>query len=289
MLFFAGLFIVFGSVIGGYLMHGGNLKILWQPAELIIILGSGVGATIIGNPLSSIIKALKGLKYLLKGKPYYKKDYLELLLFFFNVFKLMKIKGMLAIESHIENIEDSDLFKPANCLRKEMFVESFVTDNLRLITMGMDNPYQFEDIVDKELDTYKENIEIPSHLFSTLADALPALGIVAAVLGVIITMRSILEPPDVLGALIGAALVGTFLGVLFAYGIFSPIGKFLEKYAYYQLKFVDCIRTGFNAYLNDHPPIVVVEFMRKSIPDDLRPSFSELDAYINENAMKIMG
>jgi chemotaxis protein MotA len=239
--------------------------------------------------MSSIIKTLKSTKFLFTAKPYQKKDYLELLLFSFNAFKLMKIKGMLAIEAHIENPQDSELFKRAPVLSKDMFCYYFVTDNLRLMTMGMDNPHQFGDIIEAETETYKQKIDVPGHIFTGLGDALPALGIVAAVLGVIITMKSILEPPDVLGALIAAALVGTFIGVLFAYGIFGPIGHFLTKYAYYQFKFVECLKTGFITYLNDNPPIVVVEFMRKTIPEDLRPTFEELDAYINENAMKIMG
>ena len=155
--------------------------------------------------------------------------------------------------------------------------------------MGMDNSYQFEDIIDKEIELYKTNSNIPGDIFANLGDSLPALGIVAAVLGVITTMRSIMEPPDVLGSLIGAALVGTFLGVLLAYGLCGPMGHFLHKYADYKVKFIECAKMGFISYLNGNPPIIVVEFMRKSIPDHMRPSFEELDKYINENSMKIMG
>lgn len=289
MFFIIGLVTVFGSVVLGYTMHHGQLILLWQPNELVIILGAGVGSAIVGNPPSSLIKTLKAFKYLFKGKPYGKKDYLELLLFSFNTFKLMKVKGMLEIESHIENPTESELFKQAHVLKKDKFALNFITDNLRLITMGLDNPHEFEDIVEKEIDIYKENSNIPGDVFTSLGDALPALGIVAAVLGVIITMKSIMEPPDVLGSLIAAALVGTFIGVLFAYGVFGPIGHSLHKYAYYKGKFIDCTKIGFISYLNGNPPIIVVEFMRKAIPDDIRPSFEELDTYINENSMKIMG
>ena len=289
MAFIIGLVVVFGSVILGYLMHHGQLILLWQPNELVIILGAGIGSSIIGNPLSSLVKTLKAFKNLFKGKPYNKKDYLELLLLSFNIFKLMKIKGMLEIESHIENPAESEIFKQALVLKKEPFMLNFMTDNLRLLTMGLNNPHEFEDIVEKEIELYENNAEIPGGVFTTLGDSLPALGIVAAVLGVITTMKSIMEPPDVLGSLIAAALVGTFIGVLFAYGLFGPIGHFLHKYAAYKVKFVSCAKTGFIAYLNSNPPIVVVELMRKSIPEDIRPSFQELDTHINENSMKIIG
>jgi chemotaxis protein MotA len=256
---------------------------------VVIILGAAIGSIIIGYPPACIKKALASLKYFFKGKPYVKQDYMELLLFSFNTFKLMKIRVMLEIESHIENMNESELFKLAPALQKDPFVLNFMADNLRLMTMGMDNPHQLDDVMEQEVDLYKDNAAIPGDIFSNLGDSLPALGIVAAVLGVIVTMRSIMEPPDVLGALIGAALVGTFFGVLVAYGLFGPMGHFLHKYGDYKVKFVYCAKAGFIAYLNGNPPIIVVEFMRKNIPEDLRPSFEELDTYINENSMKIMG
>ena len=289
MFYIIGVVVVFGSVIVGYTMHGGSLAVLNQPNEFIIILGAALGSVIIGNPTSTLVKTLKSIKYIFKGKPYDKKNYMELLLFSFNTFKLMKIKGMLEIESHIENPNESELFKLAPVFKKEHFVVDFMADNLRLMTMGMDNPHQLEDIIDKEIELYKSGSSAGGDVFSSLGDSMPALGIVAAVLGVITTMRSIMEPPDVLGALIGAALVGTFFGVLMAYGIFGPMGHFLHKYGDYKVKFVECAKVGFIAYLNGNPPIIVVEFMRKSIPEHLRPSFAEVDKYINENSMKIMG
>ncbi|NRB10249.1 MAG: flagellar motor stator protein MotA [Rickettsiaceae bacterium] len=284
--FLIGLIVVFASIVIGYTMHHGDLRLLWQPNELVIIIGAGIGSAIVGNHYTSLIKTVKAFKYLFKGKPYNKKDYLELLLFSFNTFKLMKTKGMLEVESHIENPAESELFQQAPAFKKEPFALSFMADNLRLITMGLDNPHEFEDIVEKEVDLYKEGSDVPGDIIVTLGDALPALGIVAAVLGVIITMKSIMEPPDVLGSLIAAALVGTFIGVLFAYGVFGPIGHFLHKYAYYKVKYINCAKSGFISFLNGNPPIVVVEFMRKNIPADMRPSFEELDTYINENSMK---
>lgn len=289
MLYIIGIIVVVGSIAGGYTLHGGSLKVLYQPSEFIIILGSALGSVIIGFPKSALSKTLKSMKYMFRSKPYDKKDYMELLLFSFNTFKLMKIKGMLEIESHVENPNESELFKLAPVFKKEIIVQNFMADNLRLMTMGMDNPHQFEDIIDREIEIFKEHSHTPGDVFSNLGDSLPAFGIVAAVLGVITTMRSIMEPPDVLGELIGAALVGTFLGVLTAYGLCGPMGNFLHRYSDYKIKLIECAKIGFISYLNGNPPIIVVEFMRKTIPEHLRPSFEELDTYINENSMKIMG
>lgn len=288
MLFSLGFIVVFASVIIGYTMHAGDLSLLWQPNEVVIIVGAGIGSILIGNPLSIVIKTLKACKHLVMDKPYNKKDYLELLLFSFNSFKIMKSKGMLEIEAHIENSDESELFIQAPSLRKDEFNNNFVKDNLRLLTMGVENANQFEDNIDKEIEVYSDDASIPAKVFSTLADALPGLGIVAAVLGVIVTMRSIMEPPDVLGSLIAAALVGTFTGVFLSYGLVGPVAQFLLKFTDYKIKYLECIKAGFIAYLNGNPPIIIVEFMRKCIPEDVRPSFQELDDFINNNSMKII-
>jgi chemotaxis protein MotA len=288
MLFPIGIIIVFASVVVGYMMNQGDLSLLWQPSEILIIVGAGIGSVLIANPTYIIVKSIKSLSHLFKGKPYDKESYLELLLFSFNVFKLMKIKGMLEIESHIENSDDSDLFINATSINKNNKVKDFIKDHLRLLTMGIDDAYQFEDMIDKELEVYADDVIAPTKLFSTLADALPALGIVAAVLGVMVTMRSITEPPEILGSLIAAALVGTFTGVLLSYGLVGPVASFLIKYSEYEIKYLDCIKAGFIAYLNNNPPIIIAEFMRKNVPEDFRPTFQELDTFISNNSMKIM-
>lgn len=287
MLFFIGLIIVITSIVVGYTMHYGELILLWQPNEIVIIVGAGIGSMVIANSISSLKKTFNALKNLIKGTPYNKEDYLELLLLHFNIFKLIKTKGMLEIESHIDDIQNSTILNKVKIFKKNNFIKDFVTDNIRLLTMGVISPHQFEDMIDKELEVYKEDIETPGNVLRTLADALPALGIVAAVLGVIVTMKSIMEPPDVLGSLIAAALVGTFLGVLLSYGLVGPIGNFLNKYAHDELQLLNSINVAFITYLNDNPPIIIVEFMRKSISEDIRPSFVELDNYINKHSMKV--
>jgi chemotaxis protein MotA len=281
MLFFIGIIIVFASVITGYMMHQGDMMLLWQPNELLIIIGAAVGASIIANPTNVIIDSLKSLSFIIKRKPYKKNDYLELLVFFFNITKLLRSKGILETESHIEDPYKSDIFGQSPSILKNRITTHFICDNFRLITMGVEDSHQFEAIVDNEIELAEFTLHGPSKAFLTLGDSLPALGIVAAVLGVIITMRSIVEPPEVLGSLIAAALVGTFTGVLFAYGLFNPIGHFLSKYSDYQIRYLECIKIGMISYLNGNTPSVIVEFMRKVIPKDVRPSFNELDRLIN--------
>lgn len=287
MLFIFGLIIVVISVFFSYAVAGGNLMLLWQPAEISIIVGVGIGSMLISSNKSSIKHALLSLGNLFKGIPYTKDDYLELLLFFFNATRIMKIKGLVAIEVHIEYPEDSELFKIAPSILKNNDILEFIRSNIRLIIMGVDQQNQLDEAIDTEIDIEYDKYTGPSKLFHHFADALPALGIVAAVLGVIITMRSIAEPPEVLGALIGAALVGTFTGVLLSYGLVGPIAFFLAKFADSQVKYLECTKIGMVSYLQGTPPIIITEFMRKSIPSHLRPSFHEVEVMIAANTIRV--
>ncbi|KAF8818497.1 flagellar motor stator protein MotA [Rickettsia endosymbiont of Cardiosporidium cionae] len=280
MLFLVGVITVFGSVIFGYTMHNGDLLLLWQPNEIIIILGSGIGSVLIANPMHHLFQAIKSFWYLFKGKPYTKDDYMHLLKMFFNIFKIMNAKGAATIESYIENPSESELFKYFITSKNKMKIISFIVDNLRIITLGIKDLHQLTEIIEGEIAIYHKNVHVPKNLFQSLADSLPALGIVAAVLGVITTMKNIAEPPEVLGSLVAAALVGTFMGVLLSYGLFFPIAHYLGTYAYYEMIFIECIKTGFLSYASGHPPIIIIEIMRKNIPNTLRPSFYELEEYM---------
>ncbi len=282
MLFIIGLAIVAGSVAGGYTMHHGDLRILYQPSELVIIIGSGIGAMIIGNSLDLLLDTLKALRYLFKFRHKSKADYLELLVLSFNIFKFAKTKGMLAIEPHVENPKESTLLAEAPNLLKDHHALDFLRDYLRLITMGIDT-HQLDSLIDRDIEIYEHECNSPSKIIGTLADALPALGIVAAVLGVIITMKSIDEPPTVLGGLIAAALVGTFTGVLFAYGLFGPVANYLKNYAEQQVMFIICIKSGIMSHASGNAPIITAEFMRKNIPENIRPDFYEVDSLINKS------
>ena len=223
MLFIIGLVVVVGSVLGGYMPHG-DIKVLNQPLELLIIFGSAAGAYIIANP-SSVLKAtLSHMGRVLKGAPHSKADYVELLVMMYSVFRLSKAKGMLALETHIEAPEESALFAAFPGFLNNHEALEFLCDYLRLMTMGTDNPHEMETLIDEDIESHGEEANHVAHAITVMSDGLPAFGIVAAVLGVIITMSSITEPPQVLGALVGGALVGTFLGVLLAYGLVGPMG-----------------------------------------------------------------
>lgn len=281
MLFLIGTVVVIGSVIGGYLMHHGKLAVLWQPNEFVIIIGAAVGSFIIGNPINVVKKVGKSFKYLLKGAPFKKADYLELLTMLYTVFKLLKTKGMLEIEQHIENPHENSLFVLYPGFLKNHHAVHFLCDYLRVMTLGVDDHYQLEEMMERDIEVHHKETEAVSGSISNIADAMPALGIVAAVLGVITTMGSISEPPEVLGGLIGAALVGTFLGVLLAYGFISPMARNIGSYYEADSKYIEVIKVALLAHLKGNAPLVSVEFGRNFITSPEKPTFQELEAAVN--------
>ncbi len=276
MLFVIGFLVVVGSVLGGYMPHG-DIRVLWQPLEVLIILGSAVGAFIIGNPASVQKGVLSNLKVLFKGTPYPKAAYLELLTLLYTVFKLAKGKGMLALEAHLDNPYESELFKRFPHFIGNHHAVEFLCDYLRLITLGAENPHEIEELMTADLETHHAETERIAGAIITMSEGLPAFGIVAAVLGVIVTMSSIAEPPEILGRLIGAALTGTFMGVLFAYGFVAPMGYKLRSYFEAEAKYCACLRAGLLAYVQGYAPAVAVEFARKTLYSDERPSFGEVE------------
>ncbi len=286
MFFIVCIVIVIVCVFGGYVALGGHMYVLWQPFELVIIGGAAIGAFIIGNPKSVLTGTGKELGKLLKGSKYGKEAYLELLTLLYAIFKLAKSKGLLALESHVEDPHDSDLFKQFPILQKDHHALEFLCDYLRMMILGSENPFEMEALMDEEIETrHGEEMQISTAL-QTMADATPALGIVAAVLGIIHTMGAITEPPEVLGKLIGGALVGTFLGVLLAYGFFGPMASFLKQTYNAEIKYFHCIKVGLLAHMQGNAPAVSVEFARKALLGDVRPSFYEVEEAV-ENAPKL--
>ena len=282
MLFIAGVLVVFACVFGGYLANGGHLGVLWQPFELVIILGAAIGAFIISNPGPVLKGTLRGFGKLLKGPAYKKAAYLELLSLMYQVFKLAKTKGMLALETHVEKPDESTLFAQFPVFAKDHHALEFLCDYLRLMTLGTENPYEVEALMDAEIETHHHEQEQISSAVQGIADALPALGIVAAVLGVIHTMGSITEPPAVLGHLIGGALVGTFMGIFIAYGFMAPISSSLKNTFEADGKYLQCIKAGLLAHLQGYAPAVAVEFARKALLSDVRPDFYEVEKATSE-------
>lgn len=284
MLLIVGTITVLVCVFGGFVMMGGHLEVLIQPFELVIIGGAAAGAFIISNTKSVIRASFKGAMSLLKAPKYNKSGYLELITMLYTVFKVAQTKGMLTLEVHVEKPYESDLFRQFPKFLADEHAVVFVCDYLRLLTLGSDKAHEMETLMDEEIETHhKEAVEIAGAI-TTVADGLPALGIVAAVLGVIKTMGSITEPPEVLGHSIGGALVGTFLGVLLAYGFVGPMGSSLKARADAETKYYICIKAGLLAYMQGYSPAVAIEFARKTLFAHERPTFYEVeDAVTNQS------
>lgn len=276
MFFFIGLAVVIGSILGGYMPHG-DIRVLWQPLEFLIIIGAATGGYIIANPKSVLLGTLKQITRVITGGPHKKDHYIELLTMLYAIFKLANSKGALALEPHIEHPEESTFFAQYPGFIGNHHAVEFLCDTLRLVTMGSDNPHELEAMMDEDIEVLKHDSESVADAVNTMADGLPAFGIVAAVLGVIVTMGSITEPPEVLGAMIGGALVGTFLGVLIAYGIVGPIGKNLESYAASEIKYFHCLKAAILAHVQGHAPAISIEYARKSLFPHERPSFYDVE------------
>jgi len=277
MLVIVGSLVVIFAVVGGYAIPGGHLAVLFQPFELMIILGAAVGAFITGNTKTILSGAGKSFGRMLKGPRHKRDSYVELLSLLYQVFKLARSKGNLALEKHVEAPEDSELFTQYPQIMSDHHAMMFLCDYLRLLTMGSDNPHELEALMDEDLDSHHAEETAVSGALTNMADAMPALGIVAAVLGVIHTMGSITEPPEILGELIGAALVGTFAGILISYGFVGPLAHALGNIIEADGRFYRCIKSGILAHVAGHPPAIAVEFARKTLSTDVRPSFYELE------------
>jgi len=279
---FIGIAVVLGCVFGGYTLNGGHIGVLWQPFEFVIILGAAVGAFIIGNPKEVRRGTVKHLIAMTKGPKYHKKHFLELLVMQNTIFKMAKAKGAMALESHIEKPSESSLFKAYPSFVKDHAATDFFCDFFRMLIMGADNPFELEALMDTRIEIqHHEALEI-SHAVQGMADGMPALGIVAAVLGVIHTMGSITEPPAVLGELIGGALVGTFFGVWMSYGFIAPMATQLKALADEDIRYLICLKSGIVAYMQGYAPIMAVESARMVLQHQNQPSFADIEAAIEK-------
>lgn len=277
---FGGLMVAAGFDAGLALITGAILPAM--PAEMMIIFGVGCMAYIISNPWNVVKQTMGYFRCLGKPNAHGKNDYVELLGLLYTLFKLARTKGWLALEQHIEEPKDSELFKRFPSVHKNHHALIFLCDYLRIISLGNDSPHEIEALMDEEIETIAHHEEHPGHAMQTMADGLPALGIVAAVLGVIKTMASINQPPEILGKMIGSALVGTFLGVWLSYGFVGPFANAMLARAHTEIMYYRCIKVGIIAFLNGAAPQVAVEFSRKLLPHDMQPSFLELEDKLNE-------
>jgi chemotaxis protein MotA len=274
-----GLVGVLVIIFGIFLAEGGSFEVIAEaaPMEFAMIFGSAVAAQLVAQDLSGLMKMGGGVMTVLSGPKWKKADYQELLALLFQLTKLMKTKGVVALEAHIERPEESAIFQKYPKILKDHHVTPFICDTLRMMTMNLDDPHQVEDAMEKQLEKHHHEALHPAHALQNMADALPALGIVAAVLGIVKTMGSINEPPEVLGLMIGKALVGTILGVLLAYGIVGPVAARLNAIIEEDSQYYKIIRDVLVAHLHGNAAQVSVEIGRGSIPTVLQPSFAQLE------------
>lgn len=272
-----GIVVVIASVIGGYVAMGGHLAVLVQPFEALIILGAALGAFVIGNTGPVLKQTLGIFGILFRGPRYDKAAYVELLGLQFTLFKLIQAKGVLALEPHIEDPSNSSIFQRFPTFSANHHAVEFMCDYLRMVTLGSNVSHEMESLMDEELDTHHQENDRLVGAIQALADGTPALGIVAAVLGVIHTMGSISEPPEVLGHMIGGALVGTFLGVFVAYGFFGPMAQSLRNIFEAESKYFLSMKVGMLAQMSGYAPAIAVEFARKALMSEVRPTFAEID------------
>jgi len=280
-MYFIGIIVVTISVIAGFLWAGGKLSVLWHPPEYVIIFGSAFGAFFAGNrkhPLKEIIHYMQAAIF---DKHIGQKEYTELLCAMYSIFKLARTKSLVAIEPHIENPKNSDIFKKYPSVLRHKHGLTMFCDYMRLITMGVEDPMVVDDLMREEIDAIKHEHSDYVTTAQVLADSMPALGIVAAVLGIINSMGAIDKPPTVLGAMIASALVGTFFGILISYGFFSPLANRMRQTIAIEMKYYDCIKAAILAYMNKYPPLIVAETARKSIEIEFRPSYAKMEERIN--------
>ncbi len=282
MLVIVGGILVIGSIIAGYTLHGGHLLILLQITEFIIIGGAAIGSLLISNPMWVTKRIFRGALATLKGTTIHKSTYEELLKTLYTLLQLARREGIIALESHIENPEKSEIFKKAPELLKNHHAIGFLCDTLRTMVSGSSDPNELEDLMDKDLETmHAEELAAPQAL-ATLGDALPGLGIVAAVLGVVITMGKIDQPPEVIGHSVAAALVGTFLGILACYGFIGPLAKNMEHMVAAEGRYFNVIKSALVAFARGPAPAVVIEYARRAIIPDERPSFSAVEKLLGK-------
>ncbi|NKI73971.1 flagellar motor stator protein MotA [Dickeya sp. CFBP 2040] len=280
MLVILGYLVTIGSILGGYLIVGGELGALYQPSELLIIGGAAVGAFIVGNNAKAIKATLKALPVLLQGPKYTKAVYMDLMAVLFRLMAKSRQQGMLSLEFDIDNPKESEIFSNYPRILADNYLVEFVTDYLRLMVSGNMNAFEIETLMDEEIETVEHEVEVPATSLNLMGDGLPAFGIVAAVMGVVHSLAFVDRPAAELGMMIAHAMVGTFLGILLAYGFVSPLASLLRQKNSEKIKVLQCIKVTLLSSLNGYAPQIAVEFGRKTLYSTVRPSFTEMEEHI---------
>lgn len=280
MLVFLGYLVVIGAVLGSYLLVGGHLSALYQPAEFLIIFGAGLGGFIVANNGKAIKSTLRVLPRLLTSSRYNKSIYMDLMALQFRLLTKSRQAGVLSLERDIEDPEQSDIFSQYTKLLSDPHLMSFLTDYMRLMITGNMNAHEIEALMDEEIATFEHEAEVPAVSLSMLGDSLPAFGIVAAVMGVVHALASADRPAGEMGLLIDNAMVGTFLGILLAYGFISPLANLVRQKSHQQIKMMECIKVTLLSSISGYAPQIAVEFGHKTLFLDDRPSFNELEDHV---------
>ncbi|MBP7544304.1 MAG: flagellar motor stator protein MotA [Acidovorax sp.] len=281
-----GYAVCFGCIFGVYILHGGNVQVLLKalPFEMITIGGGALGAFVVNNQPKVLKATMAALPSALKGSKYTKARYMELMSLLYDILQKARKEGLMAIEADVENPKDSALFQKFPNVSADHHVVEFMTDYLRMMVSGNLNAHEIEALMDSEIETHHQEAHAPVAALTRLAGALPAFGIVAAVLGVVNTMGSVGQPPAVLGGMIASALVGTFLGIFLAYGVAEPMAGLLDQKAQDASKEFECIKSTLLASMQGYNPATAIEFGRKVLFSDVRPGFLELEAHVKGKA-----
>jgi chemotaxis protein MotA len=272
-----GIVVVIGAIVGGYLMEKGNLLVLLQPAELVIIAGAAAGTVLIANPPYILKLILQGMLGVFKGSKFPKQRYLDALKMLYDLFNRSRKEGLTAIEADIEEPAKSKTFAAYPSISNDHHVRDFICDTLRTATTGAVDPFDIDQMMEQDMDVHHQDSSQPVAALSTVADSLPGLGIVAAVLGVVITMGALGGPPEEIGHKVAAALVGTFLGILLCYGFLGPVASNMAKSAEEEHAFYQVLRISISAFIKGIAPILAVEMGRRAVPGQVRPDFKELE------------
>ncbi|HWZ54628.1 MAG TPA: flagellar motor stator protein MotA [Verrucomicrobiae bacterium] len=277
-----GIVVVFGAIVAGYLMEHGNLKVLMQPAELIIILGAAIGTVLVANPLHILTKMGSGLAAVFGGSPFNRQRYLDSLKMMYELFTRARKEGLMSLESDSDAPDQSTVFSKYPLFLKDHHALHFVCDSLRMAASGGIEPFDADQMMELDMDVHHHGATQPVAALSTMADSLPGLGIVAAVLGVVITMGALGGPPEEIGKKVAAALVGTFLGILLCYGLVGPLAANMAKIADDENAYYHVLRVMLVALLKGTAPTVAIEIGRRAIPSHVRPTFQEAEAHIKD-------
>jgi chemotaxis protein MotA len=277
-----GIAVVFGGIIGGYMMEGGKLLVLYQPAEFVIMAGAAIGAILVSTPLPTLKAMVPQLIGVMGASPS-KKYFLDLLVMMYEIFNVARKDGLVGLESHIEHPQDSIILKKYPAFLKDHHAVHFFADTMRVIITGAISAHDLQTLMELDLETHHEETEKPASSLQTMADSLPGFGIVAAVLGIIITMGAIGGPPEQIGEKVGAALVGTFLGILLCYGVFGPIALNIQSLNSEKGKYYECLKQGLLGFQKGFAASIAVEFARRAIFSTSRPTFEEVENACRES------